>query len=373
MGHQARVDEEIQELRRDITRIGEKGDDGVWSVKFGKLFDDEKVEQFYEALVGTLKAAKKQGVIEFKGQMLLKGAHDNVDIKLLKPLGEGGDAADATQDAPPPPPAKAAEPAPPPAAASAPLSVAERLKLMKEREQAKKAAEASTASAPPKRNSASMADRIAKLQESGAQARASASEDHAPDSEPSDKSRPHHKTGGDIAKRMGALGGAGGPGIVLPGMGMPPSLMKKASDEQADGAPSESPATPSTPSRASGDLQHLTLSRAKGPPRTRRRTPGSRATSSSLESEGTEARSSAGARSSGGVSLSGELSDAADESKPSTTSEEEKPSSIAERMKKLGGGGMALPGMGMPPALLKKAHNADEGASGEGGGGGGSS
>ena len=128
MGHQARVDEEIQELRRDITRIGEKGDDGVWSVKFGKLFDDEKVEQFYEALVGTLKAAKKQGVIEFKGQMLLKGAHDNVDIKLLKPLGEGGDAADATQDAPPPPPAKAAEPAPPPAAASAPLSVAERLR-----------------------------------------------------------------------------------------------------------------------------------------------------------------------------------------------------------------------------------------------------
>ena len=369
MGHQARVDEEIQELRRDITRIGAKGDDGVWSVKFGKLFDDEKVEQYYEALVGTLKAAKKQGVIEFKGQMLLKGAHDNVDIKLLKPLGEGGDAADATQDAPPPPPAKAAEPAPPPAAASAPLSVAERLKLMKEREQAKKAAEASMASAPPKRNCASMADRIAKLQESGAQARASASEDHAPDSEPS---RPHHKTGGDIAKRMGALGGAGGPGIVLPGMGMPPSLMKKASDEPADGAPSEAPATPSTPSRASGDLQHLTLSRAKGPPRTRRRTPGSRATSSSLESEGTEARSSAGARSSGALSLSGELSDAADESKTSEISVEERPGSIADRMKKLGGGGMALPGMGMPPALLKKGQNAGEGASGEGGGGGGS-
>ena len=82
MGHQARVDEEIQELRRDITRIGEKGDDGVWSVKFGKLFDDEKVEQYYEAIVGTLKAAKKRGYIDFKGQMLLKGAHDDVDIIL---------------------------------------------------------------------------------------------------------------------------------------------------------------------------------------------------------------------------------------------------------------------------------------------------
>lgn len=34
--------------------------------------------------MGTLKAAKKRGLIDFKGQMLLKGAHDNVDIVLLK-------------------------------------------------------------------------------------------------------------------------------------------------------------------------------------------------------------------------------------------------------------------------------------------------
>ena len=41
-----------------------------------------------QALVGTLRAAKKQGVIEFKGQMLLKGAHDAVPIYLLQPLEE---------------------------------------------------------------------------------------------------------------------------------------------------------------------------------------------------------------------------------------------------------------------------------------------
>jgi hypothetical protein len=33
--------------------------------------------------MGTLRAAKKKGVIDFKGQMLLKGANDNVDIVLL--------------------------------------------------------------------------------------------------------------------------------------------------------------------------------------------------------------------------------------------------------------------------------------------------
>lgn len=36
-----------------------------------------------ESLVGTLKAARKRGVIDWKGQMLLKGTHDAVVIKLL--------------------------------------------------------------------------------------------------------------------------------------------------------------------------------------------------------------------------------------------------------------------------------------------------
>jgi Costars len=38
-------------------------------VLFGKFFDDEQVKQYYyEALVGTLKYAKKLGMIHFKGQ-----------------------------------------------------------------------------------------------------------------------------------------------------------------------------------------------------------------------------------------------------------------------------------------------------------------
>jgi len=62
--------------------LGTKNADGKYVVKYGKLFDDEFGQQFYEALMGTLKAAKKKGLIDYKGQMLLKGAHDDVDIIL---------------------------------------------------------------------------------------------------------------------------------------------------------------------------------------------------------------------------------------------------------------------------------------------------
>jgi hypothetical protein len=67
---------------KDIKRCGEKGEP---TVKFGELFDDPEVEQYYEALVGTLKNAKKRGLISFEGQMLLKGVHDNVLVSIVKP------------------------------------------------------------------------------------------------------------------------------------------------------------------------------------------------------------------------------------------------------------------------------------------------
>jgi hypothetical protein len=76
---QKRVDDEIRQLLIDIRRIGEPGSP---EVKFGELFDDDEAQQYYEALVGTLKSAKKRGVIDFKGQMLLKGMHDNVVISI---------------------------------------------------------------------------------------------------------------------------------------------------------------------------------------------------------------------------------------------------------------------------------------------------
>lgn len=75
--------EEVDQIQKDIVRLGAKNADGKYSVKFGVLFDDEFGQQFYEALMGTLKAAKKKGVITYKGEMLLKGAHNNIDIILL--------------------------------------------------------------------------------------------------------------------------------------------------------------------------------------------------------------------------------------------------------------------------------------------------
>ena len=50
---------------------------------FGVLFDDDRCANEFEALVGTLRAAKKKKIIKFEGQMLLKGAHDDVVITLL--------------------------------------------------------------------------------------------------------------------------------------------------------------------------------------------------------------------------------------------------------------------------------------------------
>lgn len=84
-----RVDDEVAQLLIDIRRIGEVG---APAVKFGELFDDDDVQQYYEALVGTLKSAKKRGVIDFKGQMLLKGMHDSVIISIT----DQGLAATAT-------------------------------------------------------------------------------------------------------------------------------------------------------------------------------------------------------------------------------------------------------------------------------------
>lgn len=77
---QNRLDEECAQLVIDIRRIGVKGEPYV---SFGELFDDDEVSNYYEALVGTLKAAKKRKLIEFEGQLLLKGVSDKVKISLV--------------------------------------------------------------------------------------------------------------------------------------------------------------------------------------------------------------------------------------------------------------------------------------------------
>ena len=63
----------------DINRLGVQGEPNV---TFGELFDDDDVQQYYEALVGTLKSAKKRKLIDYKGILLLKGVSDDVIISI---------------------------------------------------------------------------------------------------------------------------------------------------------------------------------------------------------------------------------------------------------------------------------------------------
>lgn len=89
---QKRIEAELDQLQKDICRVGSSP--GEPFVFFGELFDDEEAQQYYEALVGTLKCAKKRGIVAFKGQMLLKGMHDNVKISIIN----DGDKQTATED-----------------------------------------------------------------------------------------------------------------------------------------------------------------------------------------------------------------------------------------------------------------------------------
>lgn len=47
------------------------------------LFKDETCANTFEALNGTLRAAKKRKKLTFQGEMLLQGVSDDVDIILL--------------------------------------------------------------------------------------------------------------------------------------------------------------------------------------------------------------------------------------------------------------------------------------------------
>ena len=123
----SKVDEEVTELVEDIKRIASlsgriDGDDFI--ITYGTLFDDELVQQKYEALFGTMKAARRKELIDFKGQILLKGAHDQTAIRLIggaaqKPEPSIADE-DLSKESPDKTPAKslATKPAKSPAASS---------------------------------------------------------------------------------------------------------------------------------------------------------------------------------------------------------------------------------------------------------------
>lgn len=78
------VDHEVKLLVEEIQRLGEKNASGEMCVKFGVLFNDDRCANIFEALVGTLKAAKKRKVVKYNSELLLQGVHDNVEIVLLE-------------------------------------------------------------------------------------------------------------------------------------------------------------------------------------------------------------------------------------------------------------------------------------------------
>ena len=89
------VEHDLELLIAGIKRLGSVESDGSCVATFGKVVDDEELEQQLESLVGTLKAGRRRGVLEWPGQLLLKGKDDAVQIKLVGPKQE---------EAPAPPP-----------------------------------------------------------------------------------------------------------------------------------------------------------------------------------------------------------------------------------------------------------------------------
>ncbi|KAG9440188.1 hypothetical protein H6P81_020353 [Aristolochia fimbriata] len=79
------VDEEVERLQEEIKRLGQLQQDGSYKVKFGVLFNDDRCANIFEALVGTLRAAKKRKIVTYDGELLLQGVHDNVEITLKLP------------------------------------------------------------------------------------------------------------------------------------------------------------------------------------------------------------------------------------------------------------------------------------------------
>jgi len=80
------VEHEVKLLVEELKRLanGNRGPDGKLRVKFGVLFNDDRCANLFEALVGTLKAAKRKKIVQYEGELLLQKVHDHVDIILLQ-------------------------------------------------------------------------------------------------------------------------------------------------------------------------------------------------------------------------------------------------------------------------------------------------
>ncbi|KAJ0437332.1 putative Costars domain-containing protein [Helianthus annuus] len=59
------VEEEVEKLKVEIQRLGTKQEDGSYKVTFGVLFNDDRCANIFEALVGTLRAAKRRKLLTY--------------------------------------------------------------------------------------------------------------------------------------------------------------------------------------------------------------------------------------------------------------------------------------------------------------------
>jgi hypothetical protein len=91
------VDEPTR-LCQEIARIS----GGSNTIAYGDLIVDEIVEQTFEAVFGTLKSARKRGLVAFEGELLLQGKHDAVPISLtesgIAAAGSSAPVDDAPED-----------------------------------------------------------------------------------------------------------------------------------------------------------------------------------------------------------------------------------------------------------------------------------
>lgn len=78
------VNQEVGLLVEEVKRLGTRNADGQLIVTFGTLFNDPRCANLFEAIVGTLRAAKRKKIIKYEGELLLQGVHDNVPITLLE-------------------------------------------------------------------------------------------------------------------------------------------------------------------------------------------------------------------------------------------------------------------------------------------------
>ncbi|PVD25560.1 hypothetical protein C0Q70_13216 [Pomacea canaliculata] len=73
---------EIVELCRVISELGEPHSDKTYTITFGHLFD--AYTKISNKLVGMLMRARKQGLVNFQGEMLYQRRDDNVVITCFR-------------------------------------------------------------------------------------------------------------------------------------------------------------------------------------------------------------------------------------------------------------------------------------------------